>query len=160
MEGHIQFILAGLDGTVLCMHGIYLTRCAHYNHLQYRYPWVEIIQRLIGVYIMSAQWWPMMQAWQKMAQSPLNDAIQPVDSQEEGQSLTTDRRWVTENEMAAPGLIDAASLESDKWHRPRSNGLGRSFLSKLMWTKNIVCFVVSVSNELWLSQLIETYTCL
>jgi len=32
-------------------------------------------------------------AWQKMAQSPLNDTAQPVDSEEEGRSPTTDRRW-------------------------------------------------------------------
>jgi len=29
-------------------------------------------------------------AWQKMAQSPLNDTTQPVDSEEEGRSPTTD----------------------------------------------------------------------
>ena len=33
-------------------------------------------------------------AWQKMAQSPLDDTTQPVDSEEEGRSLTTDRRWL------------------------------------------------------------------
>jgi len=33
-------------------------------------------------------------AWQKMAQSPLNDTTQPVDSEEEGQSSTVDRRWL------------------------------------------------------------------
>jgi len=30
-------------------------------------------------------------AWQKIAQSPLNDTTQPVDSEEEGQSLPMDR---------------------------------------------------------------------
>ena len=30
-------------------------------------------------------------AWYKMAQSPLNDTTQPVDSEEEGQSPTMDR---------------------------------------------------------------------
>jgi len=35
-------------------------------------------------------------AWQKMAQSPLNDTTQPVDSEEEGRSPTTDRRWLIE----------------------------------------------------------------
>ena len=33
-------------------------------------------------------------AWQKMAQSPLNDTTQPVDSEEEGQSPTMDRWWL------------------------------------------------------------------
>jgi len=33
-------------------------------------------------------------AWQKMAQSPLNDATQPVEIEEEGQSLTMDRQWL------------------------------------------------------------------
>jgi len=33
-------------------------------------------------------------AWQKIAQSPLNDTTQPVDSEEEGRSPTTDRRWL------------------------------------------------------------------
>ena len=35
-------------------------------------------------------------AWQKMAQSPLNDTTQPLDSEEEGRSPTTDRRWLIE----------------------------------------------------------------
>jgi len=35
-------------------------------------------------------------AWQKMAQSPLNDTTQPVDSEEEGRSPTMDRRWLIE----------------------------------------------------------------
>jgi len=35
-------------------------------------------------------------AWQKMAQSPLKDTTQPVDSEEEGQSSTMDRRWLIE----------------------------------------------------------------
>jgi len=34
--------------------------------------------------------------WQKMAQSPLNGTIQPVDSEQEGLFLTTDRQWLTE----------------------------------------------------------------
>jgi len=34
---------------------------------------------------------PPEPAWQKMAQSPLNDATQPVDIEEEGRSPTTDR---------------------------------------------------------------------
>jgi len=33
-------------------------------------------------------------AWQKMAQFPLNGATQPVDSEEEGRSLTMDRQWL------------------------------------------------------------------
>jgi len=37
--------------------------------------------------------------WQKMAQSALNDATQPVDSEEEGQSPTTDRRWLIEKNV-------------------------------------------------------------
>jgi len=36
-------------------------------------------------------------AWQKIAQSPLNDTTQPVDSEEEGRSPTTDRRWLIES---------------------------------------------------------------
>jgi len=32
--------------------------------------------------------------WQKMAQSPLNGTTQPLDSEEEGQSPTTDSRWL------------------------------------------------------------------
>jgi len=35
-------------------------------------------------------------AWQKMAQSPLNDTTQPVDSEGEGQSSTMDRQWLIE----------------------------------------------------------------
>jgi len=35
-------------------------------------------------------------AWQKMAQSLLNDATQPVDIEEKGRSPTTDRRWLKE----------------------------------------------------------------
>jgi len=35
-------------------------------------------------------------AWQKMAQSPLNDTTHPVDSEEEGRSSTMDRRWLIE----------------------------------------------------------------
>ena len=35
-------------------------------------------------------------AWQKMAQSPLDGTTQPVDSEEEGRSPTTDRRWLIE----------------------------------------------------------------
>jgi len=31
-------------------------------------------------------------AWQKMAQSPLNDTAQPVDSEEEGRSPTMDKK--------------------------------------------------------------------
>jgi len=31
-----------------------------------------------------------------MAQSPLNDTPQPVDSEEEGRSSTMDRRWLIE----------------------------------------------------------------
>jgi len=31
-----------------------------------------------------------------MAQSPLNDTTQPVDSEEEGRSPTTDRQWLIE----------------------------------------------------------------
>ena len=31
-----------------------------------------------------------------MAQSPLNDTTQPVDSEEEGRSSTMDRRWLIE----------------------------------------------------------------
>jgi len=33
-----------------------------------------------------------------MAQSPLNDTTQPVDSEEEGRSPTTDRRWLMKKE--------------------------------------------------------------
>jgi len=35
-------------------------------------------------------------AWQKIAQSPLNDTTQPVGSEEEGRSPTKDRRWLIE----------------------------------------------------------------
>jgi len=35
-------------------------------------------------------------AWQKMAQSPLNDTTQPVDSEEEGRNSTMDRQWLIE----------------------------------------------------------------
>jgi len=35
-------------------------------------------------------------AWQKRAQSPLNGTTQPVEIEEEGQSPTTDRRWLIE----------------------------------------------------------------
>jgi len=35
-------------------------------------------------------------AWQKMAQSRLNNTTKPVDSKEEGRSPTTDRRWLIE----------------------------------------------------------------
>jgi len=31
-----------------------------------------------------------------MAQSPLKDTTQPVDSEEEGRNSTTDRRWLIE----------------------------------------------------------------
>jgi len=33
-------------------------------------------------------------ARQKIAQAPLNDTTQPVDSEEEGRSSTTDRKWL------------------------------------------------------------------
>jgi len=33
-------------------------------------------------------------AWQKMAQSPLNDTTQPVDNEEEGRSSTMDKKWL------------------------------------------------------------------
>jgi len=33
-------------------------------------------------------------AWQKMAQSPLNDTTQPVGNEEKGRSPTTDRQWL------------------------------------------------------------------
>jgi len=36
-------------------------------------------------------------AWQKMAQSSLNDTAQPVDSEEEGRSSTMDRQWLKKN---------------------------------------------------------------
>ena len=39
-------------------------------------------------------------AWQKMAQSPLNDTTQPVDIEEEGWSPTMDRRWPKEKNGA------------------------------------------------------------
>jgi len=35
-------------------------------------------------------------AWLKMAQSPLNNTTQPVNSEEEGRSPTTGRRWLIE----------------------------------------------------------------
>jgi len=35
-------------------------------------------------------------AWQKMAQSPLKDTTQPVESEEEGRSSTMDKRWLIE----------------------------------------------------------------
>ena len=38
-------------------------------------------------------------AWQKMAQSPLNDTAQPVDSEEEGRSPTTGRQWLIEKNI-------------------------------------------------------------
>jgi len=39
-------------------------------------------------------------AWLKMAQSPLNDTIQPVDSEEKGQSPTMNRRWLKEKKCS------------------------------------------------------------
>jgi len=38
-------------------------------------------------------------AWQRMAQSPLNDTAQPVDSEEEGQSPTTDRQTMADEKI-------------------------------------------------------------
>ena len=35
-------------------------------------------------------------AWQKIAQSSLNDTTQPVGSEEEGRSSTMDRQWLIE----------------------------------------------------------------
>jgi len=35
-----------------------------------------------------------------MAQSPLKDTAQPVDSEEEGRSSTMDRRWLIEKKNA------------------------------------------------------------
>ena len=35
-------------------------------------------------------------AWQKMAQSPLNDTKRPVDNEEKGRSSTLDRQWLIE----------------------------------------------------------------
>jgi len=49
-------------------------------------------------------------AWQKMAQSPLNDTTQPVDSEEEGRSSIMDRQWLIEK-------------NGWRWHIP----VGKSF---------------------------------
>ena len=38
-------------------------------------------------------------AWQKMAQSPLNDTTQPVGSEEEGQCPTMNRLWLKEKKI-------------------------------------------------------------
>jgi len=37
-----------------------------------------------------------------MAQSPLKDTTQPVDSEEEGRSSTMDRQWLIEKELIMP----------------------------------------------------------
>jgi len=44
-------------------------------------------------------------AWQKMAQSPLNDTTQPVDSEEEGWSSTMDRRWLKKRCLFTPSSL-------------------------------------------------------
>jgi len=41
-----------------------------------------------------------------MAQSPLNDTTQPVDSEEEGRSPTTDRRWLIEKKVVCGTIAD------------------------------------------------------
>jgi len=42
-----------------------------------------------------------------MAQSPLKDTTQPVDSEEEGRSSTMDRRWLIEKKAShVPELQD------------------------------------------------------
>ena len=40
-----------------------------------------------------------------MAQSPLKDTTQPVDSEEEGQSSTMDRRWLIAKKIAMLRLV-------------------------------------------------------
>jgi len=40
-------------------------------------------------------------AWQKMAQSPLSDTAQSVDSEEEGRSPTMNRRWLIERKISS-----------------------------------------------------------
>ena len=47
-------------------------------------------------------------AWQKMAQSPLNDTTQPLDSEEEGRSSAMDRQRLTKKSIAL--LSQLASL--------------------------------------------------
>jgi len=44
-------------------------------------------------------------AWQKTAQSPLNDTTQPVDSEEEDQCPTMDRPWLKERIVVFKGVI-------------------------------------------------------
>jgi len=39
-------------------------------------------------------------AWQKMAQSPLNDTTQSVDSEEEGRSPIMNRQWLIERKIS------------------------------------------------------------
>jgi len=42
-------------------------------------------------HILPTRPWP---TWQKMAQSPFNDTIKPVDVEEKGQNSTIDRQWL------------------------------------------------------------------
>jgi len=49
-------------------------------------------------------------AWQKMAQSPLNDTTQPVDSEEEGRSSTMDRQWVIKKNKITTVITALLSL--------------------------------------------------
>jgi len=48
-------------------------------------------------------------AWQKMAQSALNDTTQPVNGEEEGRSSTIDRQWLTKKK----GELGATPVVSD-----------------------------------------------
>jgi len=57
-----------------------------------------------------------------MAQSPLNDTTQPVDSEEEGRSPTTDRQWLIEKKIMVLQLTSHNSqhiCNLSMWESPR-----------------------------------------
>jgi len=45
-----------------------------------------------------------------MAQSPLKDTTQPVDSEEEGRSSTMDRRWLIERSLTVVVVVEEVSI--------------------------------------------------
>jgi len=45
-----------------------------------------------------------------MAQSPLNDTTQPVDSEEEGRNSTMDRQWLIEKKTMRGYLLKKDNL--------------------------------------------------
>jgi len=63
-----------------------------------------------------------------MVQSPLNDTIQPVDSEEKGRSPTTDRRWLIEKKVRGFNVEpietktpEVAGKSVEQWDRNRLN---------------------------------------